>query len=71
MTRLNRRRWLETELTLTRAQIKRLVDYKTRTLGLYCEVGHHTRYADVIGDPGSPDWVCPHCFFINSLRSEA
>lgn len=27
-----------------------------------CGEGHHTRTDELLGDPNSADWICPHCF---------
>lgn len=31
------------------------------TFGLTCPSGHHTRNADLLGDPNDEDWRCAHC----------
>lgn len=39
--------------------------YKRENFGLMCRNGHHTRRADVIGDPNDADWRCSHCVRID------
>lgn len=45
---------LEAELT----RVRRFTDYLA---GVTCREGHHTRYADLLTQPGDPEWRCAHC----------
>ncbi len=42
-------------------EVERHVQFHRDNLGLFCKEGHHTRFADVIGDPTDEGWKCPHC----------
>jgi hypothetical protein len=46
---------------LSADEVEHLTQYKRDNFGVNCREGHHTRNADLIGDPNDESWVCPHC----------
>ena len=44
-----------------RGELEDLRQYKRDHFGVVCKNGHHTRNADVLGDPNDEDWQCAHC----------
>lgn len=42
-------------------QYRRAEQYRRDHFGLTCSKGHHTRNADLVGDPRDEDWRCSHC----------
>lgn len=50
---------LQAALGARLAEIERMRPAQSTVL---CEDGHHTRVDELLGDPNSVDWICPHCF---------
>jgi hypothetical protein len=52
----------------TESDIARLIEFRREHEGVICPQGHHTRYADLLGDPNDEDYLCVHCAARNSAN---